>query len=100
MIVHVIRMLFFALPNFQLRKCSNADQARKLVALSKTWAFLRPDKESVWTLLAITQRLFSCFESTEKKTITQDLIAASLLSAFAVCFPSPTSKASIRYFWI
>ena len=68
-----------------------------MLALSKTWAFLRPDMEPVWTLLAATQRLFS---KLEKKTVTRELIVAALLSAFAVCLPNPTSEASFKSFRI
>ncbi|KAL5110680.1 Tetratricopeptide repeat protein 37 [Taenia crassiceps] len=79
---------------FRFHNSSTIEQVRHLLALSKAWAFLRPDSEPVWTLLAATLRLYSRLQDVkeESKTAARKGAVASLFSAFAVCSPDPTSE--------
>ncbi|KAM7538384.1 hypothetical protein Aperf_G00000067765 [Anoplocephala perfoliata] len=71
-------------------------EATQILALVKTWAYLRPDKEPVWTLLATAQRLYADLEVTKTKKGAKvkalESAFSSLRSAAAVCPPDPTSE--------
>ncbi|EUB59387.1 Tetratricopeptide repeat protein 37 [Echinococcus granulosus] len=79
---------------FQFRNSSTTEHIRHLLTLSKTWALLRPDSEPVWTLLAATLRLYSRLQGVKPKSrvAAREGAVASLLSAFTVRSPDPTSE--------
>ncbi|CDS42708.1 tetratricopeptide repeat protein 37 [Echinococcus multilocularis] len=79
---------------FQFRNSSTTEHIRHLLTLSKSWALLRPDSEPVWTLLAATLRLYSRLQGVKPKSrvAAREGAVASLLSAFTVRSPDPTSE--------
>lgn len=71
------------------------EQATQLLALAKTWVYLRPDKESAWTLLAAAHRLYADLGVIKKKKAKVRAMESAfsfLRSAAAVCPPDPTSE--------
>ncbi|VDD74161.1 unnamed protein product [Mesocestoides corti] len=80
----------------QFRSSPNKHEAKCLMAISKTWVFLRPDMEPVWSLLAATLRLYSGTVGLKEKAklAAQKDAVRCLVSASITCAPHPTSSVS------
>ncbi|VUZ40779.1 unnamed protein product [Hymenolepis diminuta] len=71
------------------------EQAKQALALVKTWVYLRPNEEALWTLLAAAQRLYAGLQVVKKykeKAKVMESGISCLQSATAVCQPCPTSE--------
>ncbi|KAM3180450.1 hypothetical protein ACTXT7_016253 [Hymenolepis weldensis] len=71
------------------------EQAKQVLALLKTWVYLRPNKEALWTLLATAQRLYAGLQVVRKyreKVKVMESGISCLQSAAAVCQLCPTSE--------
>nr|CDS32467.1 tetratricopeptide repeat protein 37 [Hymenolepis microstoma] len=85
--------------NLEFALSPTLEKAKQVIAMVKTWVYLRPNREALWTLLATAHRLYAGLEIVKKrkeKAKAMESGISCLQSAAAVCLPSPTSEILTR----